>query len=70
MKELNSHWRIYGASKEHCLEHGIDYIPPYNQEKNLIHHFMSLPRDIRINWMKNNWMYKQIDLLKKMNIFV
>ena len=70
MKELNSHWRIYGPSKEYCLAHGIDYVAPYNQQNNLVHHFMSLPMDIRINWMKNNWMYKQIELLKKMNIFV
>ena len=69
MKELNSHWRIYGASKEYCLEHGLDYIATYNQQNNLILHFMSLPKDIRIDWMRNNWICNQIKILKKISIF-
>lgn len=70
MKELNSHWMIYAPSKEYCLQNGINYVAPYNQKKNLIHHFMSLPIDTRINWMRNNWICNQIKVLKKMNIFV
>ena len=62
MKELNSYWGIYGESKEDCT-------PSYDQQNNLILHFMGIPRDKRIDWMRNNWICNQIKTLKKISIF-
>jgi hypothetical protein len=65
MQELNSHWRVYKLNEEDCLKYGVDYKEPYDQQNNLIHHFMSLPKDIRIEWMRNNWINKQLERFKK-----
>jgi len=65
MSELNSHWRLYKLEESECLKYGADYIEPYNQTKNLIHHFMSLPHHIRVDWMKKTWITKQFEKLKK-----
>ena len=65
MMELNSHWRLEKLSEEDCQKYRVEYIEPYDQKMNLIHHFMSLPHNIRLEWMKNSWIKRQLLKFKK-----
>jgi hypothetical protein len=63
--ELNSHWRLEKLSEEDCQKYRVEYIEPYDQKMNLIHHFMSLPHNIRLEWMKKSWINRQLLKFKK-----
>lgn len=65
MMELNSHWRIEKLSEADCQKFRVEYRDPYDQKMNLIHHFMSLPHHIRLHWMRNSWINRQVSKLKK-----
>lgn len=62
MSELNSHWRLNYLTPDELNRFGVPHIEIIDQRQNLVHHYMSLPNDLRIKWMKQYFLNKHFSI--------